>query len=110
MEGVLDRIAALRTRNTQVLESMEKYEGLVAEQSKQLGRMNRPSSFGFDDEDAATEVLAERGGRNSQAGEPSMTQEDLRLEEDEVAELERKKRSLEERVGGMEKDLGGLIR
>jgi len=39
-----------------------------------------------------------------------MTQYDLRLEEDEIHALEQKKRALEERVTGMEKDIGRLMR
>lgn len=39
-----------------------------------------------------------------------MTKEDLEKEEEVIRELERKKRALEERVTGMERDLGGLNR
>lgn len=39
-----------------------------------------------------------------------VTRADLQREEEEVQELERKKQSLEERVTGMERDLGGLMK
>lgn len=39
-----------------------------------------------------------------------ITAEDLENEEQEIRELERKKRALEDRVSGMERDLGGLLR
>lgn len=39
-----------------------------------------------------------------------MTAEDLQQEEEEIRALERKKRTLEDRVAGMEKDIGGLMR
>lgn len=39
-----------------------------------------------------------------------ITVEDLEKEEQEIRELERKKRALEDRVSGMERDLGGLLR
>ena len=39
-----------------------------------------------------------------------ITVEDIKMEEEEILELEKKKRSLEDRVSGMEKDLGGLLR
>ena len=39
-----------------------------------------------------------------------MTQQHLESEEAEIRELERKKKGLEERVAGMERDLGGLMR
>jgi hypothetical protein len=35
---------------------------------------------------------------------------DFRLEQEEIQELEKKKRALEDRVAGMERDLGGLLR
>lgn len=38
------------------------------------------------------------------------TREDLLREGIEVEELEKKKRALEDRVSGMERDLGGLMR
>lgn len=34
----------------------------------------------------------------------------MRQEEKEIKELEKKKRGLEDRVSGMERDLGGLLR
>lgn len=39
-----------------------------------------------------------------------ITVEDLEKEEQEIQELERKKGALEDRVSGMERDLGGLLR
>ena len=38
------------------------------------------------------------------------TVEDMRREEEEIAELERKKKALEDRVTGMEKDISGVMR
>ncbi len=35
---------------------------------------------------------------------------DFQLEQEEIQELEKKKRALEDRVAGMERDLGGLLR
>lgn len=39
-----------------------------------------------------------------------ITVEDVQKEEEEIQELEKKRRALEDRVSGMEKDLGGLLR
>ena len=39
-----------------------------------------------------------------------VTDEDIQRELQEIRELERRKRMLEERVSGMERDLGGLMR
>ena len=65
--------------------------------------MNRPTSRTGLSDDGKTEDEA------GEAGIP-LTREDLEREEQEVKELERKKRGLEERVEGMERDLGGLMR
>lgn len=40
---------------------------------------------------------------------PTVTDEDIERELAEIKELEKKKRALEERVTGMERDLGGLM-
>ena len=42
--------------------------------------------------------------------EDQITLEDLEKEEEEIKELESRKRMLEDRVSGMERDLGGLLR
>ena len=42
--------------------------------------------------------------------EDQITLEDLEREEEEIKELESRKRMLEDRVTGMERDLGGLLR
>ncbi|KAL9052726.1 MAG: hypothetical protein Q9162_005227 [Coniocarpon cinnabarinum] len=106
--GALERIAALRHRNAKVSDSLDHYENLVEEQSIQLGRMNGLSSASLDDE--ADEEVVTNNRTSMSAIETPMTAEDLRKEEEGIAELERKKRTLEERVNGIEKDLGGLMR
>lgn len=66
--------------------------------------MNRPTSrTGYDDEEDPAE---------DDAGDATipLTREDLEREEAEIKELERKKAGLENRVTGMERDLGGLMR
>jgi len=40
----------------------------------------------------------------------SLVYEDILREEASIKELERRKRTLEERVSGMEKDIGGILR
>lgn len=107
MEGAIEKISALRSRYARVKGSLAYYEAKVARQARELERMNRPSDWDgeSDDEDP--------NGHFPPVGEEpetTVTQEDLRLEEEEVKELERRKRELEDRVTGMEKDLGGLLR
>ena len=59
--------------------------------------------------------IDELGNKDSErnlpgANEFQVSPEDLKWEEDEIRELEKKKRALEDRVSGMERDLGGLSR
>ena len=105
--GATEKIASLRNRHRQITESLAIYEERVSKQQSKLERMNKPSDVGSQSQD-------EDGGYDGEglhhATEPSVTEEDLILEEQEVKELELKKRTLEERVTGIEKDLGGLLR
>ena len=104
----MERIAALRTRNSNMMASLDRYEQLVEDQSAQLARMHGVSSASLDDE--ADEELVASGPGHLPVHSEVMTEEDLRREEGSIAELEQKKRTLEERVSGIEKDLSGLMR
>ena len=101
--GAAEKIASLRSRHRQVSESVAEYEQRVVKQQSKLDRVNRGGSFDVGDE-----------GEDGQASQGELgvtvTDGDLRLEEQEIRDLEAKKRALEERVAGMEKDLGGLMR
>jgi hypothetical protein len=70
--------------------------------------MNRPSSRGASEPGEADE-MANFGNETPSAAVP-LTKEDLRREEEAIRELESKKKGLEDRVTGMERDLGGLMR
>jgi hypothetical protein len=93
----------MRTRYGQLRNSVQHYETKVAKQAAQLERMNRPEAYGGDDDEEEEEDSPD-------PIELEITDEDLRREEEEVRELEKKKMALEERVNGMERDLGGLMR
>ena len=68
--------------------------------------MNKSQDSGqYEDED-----LDEAIGGVEDQGEVHITTEDLQREQEEIRQLERRKKMLEERVSGMEKDLGGLNR
>lgn len=82
------------------------YEARVSEQGDQLRAMNRPSSRGGHSESGDTSGLAD----DAKDVTIPTTKEDLEREEREVQELESKKKALEERVEGMGRDLGGLLR
>lgn len=102
--GTTEKVSQLRRRHQQLEANIAHYEARVSEQSQQIQAMNRPSSRTShngmtEDTLSADDDLA-----------ITMTREDLDQEEEEIKELERKKRGLEERVTGMERDLGGLMR
>lgn len=104
--GATDRISSLRRRHQQLAANIAHYEARVTEQARELQAMNRPTSrSGYSDHDAADEAV-------SGPDEDSfpLTREDLEREEAEIRELETKKKGLEDRVEGMERDLGGLMR
>lgn len=108
--GANDRISQLRRRHQQLAANIEHYEGRVALQTRELERMHRPSGmsdYGDEDEEMGEEEVLGEGEEGLVA---PMTKEDLMREEEEIRELERKKRGLEDRVTGMERDLGGLMR
>lgn len=108
--GANDRIAQLRRRHQQLAANIEHYEGRVALQTRELERMHRPSGTSdYEDEDEDM-MEAEAYVEGEEDFVAPMTKEDLMREEEEIRELERKKRGLEDRVTGMERDLGGLMR
>ena len=106
MPGAAERIADLRSRYANVVNSIAQYEDLISEQSVQMRGRNRPMTFPEDDD--AADIPHPSVKRD--VGTQRLTSEELRQEEAGVKELERRKRSLEQRVNGMDKDLGGLLR
>lgn len=107
VSGAFEKIESLRTRNLNAVSSIEEYEELAVEQIAQLNRLNRSTSFKNDDEFAS---LQPSEGADELSDDLPVTEDEMRREEAAIAELERKKKTLEERVNGMEKDLGGLMR
>lgn len=102
--GTTDRIALLRSRHRQLTANIKHYEAKVDQQIEDLARMNgTPVS---DDED----LLPYEEDADDATASARISKEDLAREEAEIKELERKKHALTERVNGMEKDLGGLLR
>jgi hypothetical protein len=104
MEGTKEKIAALRMRYARLETSVAHYEAKVARQTRDLEKMNRPGDWEGEEEDE------EEAGEVGETEELIITDEDLRREGEEIRELERKKKELEDRVSGMERDLGGLLR
>jgi hypothetical protein len=112
--GATEKIAHLRRRHQQLLSNVAHYEGRVNEQTRELERINGPSSrFENDEDDDDDEKMRDDDdydGQETTVNAIVVTKEDLDREEAEIRELEAKKKALEERVSGMERDLGGLMR
>ncbi|KAK3207918.1 hypothetical protein GRF29_96g813906 [Pseudopithomyces chartarum] len=96
--GAHDRIASMRQRYSRLESSIDYYESRIAEQTSQLSKMNRTREY-VEPEAEEVESVA-----------PVMTEDDLRREEEEVRQLERKKRGLEDRVNSMGRDISGVLR
>ena len=81
----------------------------MTKQMIQLEKFNRHKDGDafFDDEEDESLNTALDDGDGAQF---AVTEEDLMREDEEIRELEKKKRTLEDRVSGMERDLGGLLR
>lgn len=107
MPGVLEKIVSLRMRHEKLSASIANYESRVTQQTNKLARMNRSKDAvnGKDDFNVPEAQLAPIAGDQRR-----VTQEDLDKEADEIRGLEKKKLTLEGRVRGMERDLGGLSR
>ncbi|KAJ5372197.1 hypothetical protein N7517_004203 [Penicillium concentricum] len=98
--GAQEKIANLRYRHEIISESIAQLEGRVATNTAELDQMRL--SYGDDEEDFSPAHAA-------QPDIPEVTDEDIEQELAEIRALEQRKRRLEERVTGMDRDLGGLI-
>lgn len=103
-----EKIATLRTRHQQLADSIAHYEERVQKNSAQLETMHqRRSRSGLEDDDDMDETVPEAPPTTRA---PVMTAEDIAQEEQEIRLLEERKKTLEEQVSGMEKDLGVITR
>lgn len=89
----------MRYRYSKISESLVQLESRVADNVAELERMN--AAYDRDNELELSEP---------QQHEIHVTDEDIERELEEIRELERRKQALENRVTGMERDLGGLMR
>ena len=103
LPGAPERIPALRTKHAHSRDTLAYYEAKVAEQAEALGRMNRDHWMDEEEDDVVED------DDDDVDGVGDVTEEDLVTEEEEVRDLERKKRELQDRLRAMEKDLGGLM-
>lgn len=103
--GASERIASLRNRHRSIAESISHHEAKVSKQQTKLNRRNKSADYSQDVYEDEIENTPP-----DESTETTATEQDLVAEEQEIRELEAKKLALEERVSGMEKDLGGLLR
>lgn len=82
-----------------ISESIAQLEGRVATNTAELDQMRHS----YEDEDDFSPAPV------AQSEVPEVTDEDIEQELAEIRVLEQRKRRLEERVTGMDRDLGGLI-
>lgn len=99
--GAKEKIASIRSRHREITASLEYLEKHVTDQAEELERMNLSQYDDSEDHQYKTEDNAET---------VEVMDEDIELELEAIRKLEAKKRHLEARVMGMEKDLGGLLR
>lgn len=101
--GVSEKIKPLRKRHQDAASGVAALERKVAKQQSSLDRRNQ----GQDVDDTEYEPDVQVG--NAMVVEvATFTPEDVLAEEEEIKDLEARKKALEDRVSGMERDLGGL--
>jgi hypothetical protein len=107
MPGVLEKIGSLRMRYEKLSSSIANYESRVSQQMVNLARMNRSKDDVYSEDDL-TEADIPISPMTSQ--ECCVTTADLEKEAQEIRELEKKKRALEDKVRGIGGDLRGQFK
>ncbi|KAL8802482.1 MAG: hypothetical protein Q9182_003790 [Xanthomendoza sp. 2 TL-2023] len=110
MAGASDKISSLRSRFDQLTASVSRYETRVLKQASQLAKRNRREDSKDDRDVTSPGESADLEFNDRRLNEVPITAADIEREEQEIRELERKKRTLEDRLSGMDRDLGGLLR
>ncbi|KAL5356401.1 DASH complex subunit Spc34 [Aspergillus floccosus] len=100
VSGAQEKIASLRYRHQMISESLLDLEERVAKNTAELERMSHSYGDDYDELDMTNSVPSELG---------EVTDADIERELEEIRRLEMKKRMLENRVSGMDRDLGELM-
>ncbi|KIW89139.1 uncharacterized protein Z519_09991 [Cladophialophora bantiana CBS 173.52] len=103
--GATDRIRVLRSRHREVAGSIAMLEEKVSKQQSLLDRRNL--ALNSEEREDEQEQDQDPMDHNDAVG---FLEEDFQVEEEEIRELEARKKALEERVSDMERDLGGLLK
>lgn len=96
--GAQEKITSLRYRHELISDSIANLDNRVARNTAELDQMR--DSYGDDDYDNTGSLQPEA---------PEVTDDDIERELEEIRDLERRKRALDDRVTGMERDLGALM-
>ena len=99
--GAQEKITSLRYRHELISDSIANLDDRVARNTAELDQMR--DSYGDDYDD-----YYENAG-SLQPEAPEVTDDDIEQELEEIRDLERRKRALDARVTGMERDLGALM-
>ena len=110
IEGAVEKITALRKRYENLASSVTRYESRVAKQALQLEKMNHPKKYDGNCEKMKHIENVSDLERTTTPRQARITIEDVKREEQAIRLLEENKRYLEDRVTGIERDLGGLLR
>lgn len=102
VSGAAEKISNLRYRYAQVTDSLEQLDARVVENTAELERISQAYDKDNDFD------LAEQ--QPPQPQDTNVTDEDIERELEEIRELEQRKRTLEERMTGIDRDIGGLMR
>lgn len=100
VDGARDRITKLRHDHERVIGCIQQYEQTVLAQQAKLRELSDERG---QEQARMSDVFNAQGPTTYEVSE-----EDIRLEEETVKELEMKKKALEQRVADMQRDLGGL--
>ncbi|MCJ1356808.1 MAG: hypothetical protein MMC33_006804 [Icmadophila ericetorum] len=102
IEGAFEKIASFRRRYEQLSPSIAHYEHELAMQTSELGKLKQDDRSEAGDDEYMEKLPIPESGKS--------IKELLEQEEEELREIEKKKRVLEDRVKGLERDLGGILR
>ncbi|QKX64048.1 uncharacterized protein TRUGW13939_11221 [Talaromyces rugulosus] len=102
VSGAAEKISNLRYRYAQVTDSLAQLDTRVAQNTAELERINQAY-----DKDNDFDLAEHQPQQNP---DTHVTDEDIERELEEIRELERRKRTLEARMTGIDRDIGGLMR
>lgn len=104
--GVLERISGLQQRAQQLETNIAYYEARLAEQKTEMERMHNPVGVPDHSVDEVEDTLRDKLTL-LQTGAPA---DDPAAINNDIQQLEERKKALEDRVSGMDRDLNALAR